>query len=438
MTIRTLIFKYALDPSPIQAEMLSSHVGASRFAYNWALATVFKNWETVKQDNSIPYLNVSAYGLRKQLNAVKNEVAPWWKENSKEAFASGTANASKALQNWFKGRNGKRNHKAGFPRFKSRHHDTKTGVTFTTSLRRLELDNYHFMLPVIGKVKLHEKANTLRWLLTEGGTIGNVTAKKEGLRWFVAINVRIEEELALRYFNTRKKVKPKKSSVGVDVGLKVFLTTSDGITIENPAFLKKSLIKLRKANKRLTRRQRLNKRTGEAASNRWDKAHVQVMKAHTRITNQRKDFLHKNSKTLIDTYELIGVEDLNVKGMVKNRHLSRSISDAGWGEFKRQLAYKSQWYGSKLVIIDRFYPSSKTCSDCGAAKTKLLLSERTYKCDECGLIMDRDLNAALNIKAVAQSCGETLNERGEGSSGSVVILNETTLNETLRDVSLKP
>lgn len=434
---QTLVFKYALAPNKVQEQALASHVGASRYAYNWALNQVLENWEAVKQDPTVPYLNVSAYGLRKQLNAVKNEVAPWWAQNSKEAFASGTANASKALTNWFKGRNGSRKVKAGFPRYKRREHDTQTGVTFTTGVRRLEPDNKHFTLPTIGTVKLHERAKPLRWLLTHGGTIANVTIRKEGARWFMAVNVRAEDALALTYFSGRKKTKPKKPSVGIDVGLKVFLTTSDGIVVENPRFLAKRLVQLRKANKRLSRRQGLNKKTGEAASNRWHKAHAQVTKTHTHIANLRKDFLHKTSTDLVKSYALIGVEDLNIKGMVKNRHLSRSISDAGWGEFKRQLTYKSERYDSQVILMGKFYPSSKTCSECGTVKTTLPLAQRVFGCENCGLCLDRDLNAALNINAVAQSYGETLNERGGVSSGLVNMTSETNPNETLSRIILQ-
>lgn len=426
---QTLVFKYALKPTLLQEQILASHIGAVRFSYNWALANILKNWDEVKQNPTLPYKSFSAYSLRKELNFVKNNVAPWWEQNSKEAFATGTANASTALKNWFRGRK----IGVGFPRFKTRNHDTKTGIVFTTGTRRLEKSNRHFTLPRIGQVRLHETAKTLRWLLAENGKISNVTVRKENIHWFIAINIQVTDALALQYFNGRKKHKRRKSAIGIDVGLKVFLTTSEGTTIENPAFLRKSLTKLRKANKRLARRKKLNKKTGEIASNRWDKAHNTLTKTHNKIVNQRKNFLHTISKELVSSYDLISIENLNVKGMVKNRHLSLSISDVGWGEFRRQLDYKSSWYDSKLFIVDRFYPSSKTCSGCGVVKIKLSLNERTFECLNCGLVVNRDLNAALNIKAVAQSCGETLNERGEGSSGLANTVNETTLNETLRE-----
>jgi len=437
--VQTIALKYALSPTISQMDSLSSHIGAARYAYNWSVATVAANWEAVQQEPTIPYMNLSAYGLRKELNRVKDEIAPWWRENSKEAFATGTANAAMAFKNWFKNRNGTRSGKTGFPKFKTRNHDTQTGIVFTTGTRRLESDNCHFTLPTIGSVRLHEKAKTLRWFLHQGSTIANVTVRKDGTRWIASINVKVEDTLALQYFAGKQGRKTRKSAVGVDVGLKVFLATSDGAFIENPAFQRKALAKIRKANKRLARRRKLDKRTGETASVRWDKAHQQLVRTHEKIRNQRTDFLHKVSKQLVDDYQLIGIEDLHIAGMVQNRHLSRSIADAGWGEFRRQLTYKSAWYGNELQVIPRFYPSSKMCSACETVKATLSLSERTFSCATCGLVMDRDVNAAVNIrnKAVAQSCGETLNERGEESTGLVKLTSETILGETLRDNSLK-
>jgi len=437
--MQTIVLKYALNPTTSQVDTLSSHIGAVRYAYNWSIATVAANWEAVRQDLAIPYMNISAYGLRKELNRVKDEVAPWWSENSKEAFATGTANAAIAFKNWFKSRKGSRSGKSGFPKFKSRNHDTQTGIMFTTGTRRLEPDNRHFTLPTIGAVQLHEKAKTLRWLLQQGGVIANVTVRKDGTRWFLIVNIKTEDSLVLQYFAGKQGKKARKSSVGIDVGLKVFLATSDGAFIENPVFQRKALAKIRKANKRLARRRKLNNRTGETASARWDKAHQQLVRTHEKIRNQRTDFLHKISKQLVDDYQLIGVEDLHVAGMVKNKHLSRSIADASWGEFRRQLTYKSVWYGNELQVIPRFYPSSKMCSTCETVKATLSLSERIFSCDTCGLTIDRDVNAAMNIrkKAVAQSCGETLNERGEESSGLVSTTGETILSETFRDNRLK-
>lgn len=326
----------------------------------------------------------------------------------------------------------------GFPRYKSRNHDSQTGIVFTTSGLRLEADARHFTLPRIGTVRLAERLTIVRSLLKRGGTLGNVTVSNSQGRWWISINVRVSDALALQYFNQKHKRRANKQ-VGLDVGLKVFLADSEGNVVENPQYLRKSLAKLRKANKRLSRRRALNRRTGEVASKRWERVREQVVKAHAKIADQRSDFLHKLSTKLVLENKLIGVEDLNVKGMVRNRHLSLSISDASWGELKRQLKYKAAWYDSEIVEVDRFFPSTKKCSKCGSVKAKLTLSERTYKCEQCNLVMDRDENAARTIKQeavrihkqqkVAQSCGETQNGRGDGSSGLVLAPSETTVEE---------
>ena len=435
------MFKTALAPTSDQVDKLSSHVGAVRFSYNWAVNYVQSNWEAVKKDPTVPYVNISAYSLRKELNGRKGVIAPWWEQNSKEAFSTGTANANKALQNWFRGR--KTGKKVGFPRYKTRHDDIQTGINFTTGTIRLEPTNRHFTIPRIGKVRLHESLKTLRWLLSTGASISQVTISKSQNKWFIAINVRVSDALALQYYNSRHKKKKKQPSVGLDVGLKVFLTDSNGGVVDNPAFLKKSLTKIRKANKRLSRRKKLNKKTGEIASKRWEKAHTQLVKAHAQVVNQRTDFLHKITKGLVENNKLIAVENLKISNMVKNRHLSRAILDASWGEFNRQLEYKAKRYNSIIVKVGAFYPSSKTCSGCKSVKTKLALNERSYHCSNCNLTLDRDLNAAINIKVeairltVAQSCGETLNGRGGGSTG-LTKLSETTPNETPSDIKSQP
>lgn len=438
---QTLAFQIILNPTADQIQQFKSHVGATRFAYNWAISEIKNNWHAVSLDSTVPYINSSAYALRKLLNEQKSVIAPWWAENSKEAFATGTATASIALQNWFRGR--KTGKKVGFPKYKSRYTST-SGVLFTTGVIRLEEDNTHFTLPRIGKIQLQEKAKALRWLILQGGTVTSATLSYKHTKWVISINIKVEDALALQYFNGLHTKKQKTSSVGLDVGLKVFLTSSNGQIIENPKHYRKLLTKLRKANKRLSRRKGLNKKTGEIPSERYEKAKLIIQKTHAKIYNNRNDFLHKTSKTLIENNTLIGLEDLNVKGMIKNKHLSLSISDASWGEFNRQLTYKAKRYNSLIIKVDRFYPSSKKCSNCGLVKAKLNLSKRIFNCSSCGLIIDRDLNAAININneairlhvlTVTQSCGETLNDRGEKSSGSEFIQNETILYETISEPS---
>ena len=204
--------------------------------------------------------------------------------------------------------------------------------------------------------------------------------------------------------DTPAKRPTKGGAVGVDLGVKTLATLSDGAVIENPRYLKKSERKLKRAQKSLSRKVQ--------GSNRRAKARMKVARLHAHVANQRLDAMHKLTTRLAETFSDISIEDLHVAGMVKNHHLAKSIMDAAFGEFRRQLEYKTTRTGARLHVVDRWYRSSKTCSGCGSVKAKLSLSERTYKCDSCGLTMDRDLNAAINIK-VAGSAPETLNAHGE-------------------------
>lgn len=424
---QTLNFRYDLAPTSLQDSALSSHAGAVRYAYNWAVGHVSENWAAVKTGTETEYVGTSAYSLRKALNEAKEEVAPWWSENSKEAFATGTANAAKAFDNWRKSRNGTRAGKAaGFPRFKKKSLTNDTAIRFTTGSLRVEADGRFITVPRIGSIRLLERPKALLWLLHKGARITQISIKRNGTRWAASVSLKMDDYLAHQYFAGRTR-KAQKKAVGVDVGIKDAYITSDGLVVENPRHYVKLQQKLRKQQKRLSRRQKPDYKNGAAPSHRWEKARDDVRKTHARIVNTRKDFIHKSTRSLVDTYETIVIEDLNVAGMVRNKHLSKHILDASFGEFARQLKYKSEWYGRELIMAGRYYPSSKTCSGCGEVKAKLSLSERTYDCGACGLVIDRDLNAARNL--VALSYRETLNGRGGGSSGPVLVPSETTANE---------
>ena len=182
-------------------------------------------------------------------------------------------------------------------------------------------------------------------------------------------------------------------TVGVDLGLKSFLVTSDNQTIENPRYFRKSQAQLKTAQRRLSKKKK--------GSNRYKKQKTKIAKIHQKTVNQRDYFLHQITNQLVKKNDVIVIEDLHVKAMVKNRKLAKAISDASFSTFRQQLAYKCDWYDKELVIVDRFYPSSKTCSCCGEVKKILTLSQRTYACESCGLVIDRDYNAALNLKNIA-------------------------------------
>ena len=220
-----------------------------------------------------------------------------------------------------------------------------------------------------------------------------MTISQRAGRWFASLTVEREDNPITRA--------SKGSSVGVDLGVKSLATLSDGTVMENPRHLKKSEQKLKRAQNALSRKM--------SGSNRRAKAKTKVARIYAHVANQRNDTLHKLTTYLASKYSEISIEDLSVVGMVKNHHLAKSVIDASFGEFRRQLKYKTAKTGAKLHVIDRWYPSSKTCSRCGSVKAKLSLSERTYRCESCGLTIDRDLNAAININ-VAGSAPETLNE----------------------------
>ena len=222
-----------------------------------------------------------------------------------------------------------------------------------------------------------------------------MTVSQRAGRWFAALTVERDD-------NPMTKP-PKGGAIGIDLGVKTLATLSDGTVIENPRCLASSERRLKRAQKALSRK--------TVGSNRRAKARVKVARLHAHVANQRIDAMHKATTWLAETYSDISIEDLNVAGMVKNHRLAKAVSDAAFGEFRRQLEYKTARTGATLHVINRWYPSSKTCSACGTVKAKLSLSERVYRCDACGLSMDRDLNAAVNI-LVAGSAPETLNARG--------------------------
>lgn len=417
-------YRFALDPTPSQEEALTSHCGAARFAFNWGLARVKAalDQRAAEQSYGIPgelltEVPWNLYALRKIWNAVKAEVAPWWASNSKEAYNTGLDGLARALKNWSASRRSKRAGKpAGFPRFKSKHRAVLS-CRFTTGAIRLEADRRHVTLPRLGTIRTAESTRALARHVERGtGRILSATVRLEGGRWFESFTCRID----------RAEQVPARpcAVVGVDLGVKHLAVLSTGEVIPNPRHHQTALRKLRKLGRQLARRQGPHAPSGggREASARWRTTKAALRKAHARVAGQRRDGLHKLTSRLAGRYGTIVVEDLNVAGMLANRSLARSVADAGMAEVRRQLTYKTIWNGGRLVVADRWYPSSRTCSACGVVKAKLALVERTFTCAECGLVLDRDANAARNLAAlaanVAQSCGETVNApRGTGRDG---------------------
>jgi IS605 OrfB family transposase len=298
----------------------------------------------------------------------------------------------------------------GFPRFKSRREHAPS-VRFTTGVIRLEDDRRHVTLPRLGTIKTHESTRKLHRRIADGrARILSATVRAEAGRWFVSFTVEVQRA-------GQTPARPD-AVVGVDLGVKTLAVISDGRpAIANPKHYDAAQRKLARLSRAVSRKQGPDRRTGRQASNRWRKANAARNRLHHRTANLRKDAIHKLTTALAREYGTVVVEDLNVAGMVKNRRLARIVSDAGFGEIRRQLTYKTGWNGGTLIVADRWYPSSKTCSGCGVVKAKLRLSERTYTCTTCSLALDRDINAARNLASlvkyvVAGSGPETQNGRG--------------------------
>jgi IS605 OrfB family transposase len=219
----------------------------------------------------------------------------------------------------------------------------------------------------------------------------SVTVRYERGRWFASFSV--ETQIS------RPAPRHPEAVAGVDLGIKTLAVLSTGEQVPNPRYLSGALRKLRRLSRTASRRQGPDRRTGQQPSNRWQRANAARAKAHGRVADQRKDSLHKLTTRLAAEFGTIVLEDLHVAGMLRSRRLARHLADASFGEFRRQLGYKSAWHGGRVITADRWFPSSKTCSGCGAVKAKLLLSERAYQCDGCGLVLDRDVNAARNLAA---------------------------------------
>ena len=384
--------KVALDPSPVQERLLLSHAGAARFAFNAGLAHVKEALEAGEKPEWSYYSLVRWWNASKDTLAIGDDGVPWWRENSKEAANSGLRSLAAALSNWSKSRKGeRRGRKVGFPKFKAKSKAAPRFAYTTGAFGLIQGDPKALRLPKVGRVHCMEDVTER----VGGARVLRMTVSRRAGRWYASLTVEREEPAVRRA--------PKGGAVGMDLGIKTLATLSDGTVIENPRYLRKSERRLKMAQKALSRKVKGSKRRA--------KARAKVARINARVANCRSDAMHKATTWLASTYSDISIEDLNTAGMVRNHRLAKAVSDAAFGEFRRQLEYKTARTGARLHVVDRWYPSSKTCSGCGRVKAKLSLNKRVYTCDGCGLVMDRDLNAAVNI-LVAGSAPETVNARG--------------------------
>lgn len=358
-----LTHKIALDLTCKQRRYFARAAGTHRFTYNWGLSEWNRQYEAGAKPNGNK--------LKLQFNALYPEQFPWVGDVHRDCHSQPFADLQNAWSNFFKGL-------ADKPSFKKKNQNRPS---FYCANDKLRLDGMRVRLPVLGWVRMRE---ALRF----SGKVMSARVVQECEQWFVCIAVDVNEAVKLR---------TEDGVVGVDLGITTLATLSTGERIENPKPLRKAQERLRRANRKLHRRIK--------GSNNRNKQRRVVAKIHRRVRNIRHDTLHKLTTQLCRKNQTVVIEDLNVKGMVKNHRLAQSISDASFGLFRTLLTYKSKLYGNRIVVADRFYPSSKTCSLCGQVKAKLSLAERMYQC-ECGLNLDRDLNAAINLEQLAEAFGK--------------------------------
>lgn len=367
-----------LKPHAIQESRFRPCVGAARFAYNWALA----EWQRQFEAGEKPHEAV----LRRQFNAIKPVDFPWILDLPKSVPQQAIKNVGHAYRRFFQ-------KKSKRPRFK------KLGVHDSARLDNgpgtFQCEGLRIRLPKIGGVRMRE---ALRF----DGKPLSATLSREADRWFISIPVEIDRP---------EPVRESQASVGIDLGGSTAVTLSTGEKIDSPKPLKKDL-------QRLRRRSRQHSRKQQGSANRRTSAR-KLAKLHARIAHIRPDWTHQTTTDLTRRFAVIAIEDLNVRGMVANEKLARSINDIGFYEFRRQLEYKAALSGSTVVVVDRWFPSSKTCSICGVKAEKMPLSVRQWTCAHCGAEHDRDINAARNIEreSLATASGAGSHACGEEGAG---------------------
>jgi putative transposase len=366
-------YKYRLSPNKKQEELINRHIGSCRFVYNLALETKQTAYAGLR-------INLSCFDLVKQIPELKKE-CEWLKEINSQSLQQSVINLDSAFTKFFKGQN-------DFPKFKK-----KTATQSFHIPQNVIIEDDKLIIPKFKegiKIVLHRELK---------GDIRQATISKTPTgKYFVSILTDNKKDTP-----AKKKI-VEKTSIGIDLGIKTFVVTSNGLEFDNPKYLRNSMSKLK-----FTQR-KYSKKKGK-------KTKHKLAVIHEKVANQRKDFLHKTSTELIKNHDSICIENLNVSGMIKNHKLAQAISDVGWSSFVTMLEYKAEWNGKNILKIGRFEPSSKCCSICGNINKELTLKDREWTCDSCDTLLDRDVNAAINIKNFALrnhlSVGRRLKNRKE-------------------------
>ena len=385
-----LSHKIRIYPNHEREQFLKKSCGVARFAYNWGLA----EWQNQYKNGGKP----NRFNLDKQFNSIKKQEFPFVCEVSKCCSQIAFANLGKAYKNFF-------DRRAKFPRFK------KKGIHDSFGLANdvFHVDGKRIKLAKMSPMRM---AEPLRF----DGKIMSGTISRVADKWYISIAVEVRRDLTL----------PKTGKcVGVDLGVKDIAITSDGYKFANPRWIHKSEKKLKRLQRELARRQRTSKRR--------ERTRLRLARQHDRVANQRKDWLHKITTYLVRKYDVIALENLNVRGMTKNHSLAKAITNVSFGEFNRQIEYKAQMYGKQIYRVDRFFPSSKTCSACGCVQEKMPLHVREWTCPDCGAHHDRDINAATNL--LRQAMSEVT--RGERSALVISEISDVTKLDSLNRESYK-
>ena len=383
-----LAHKIALDPNNVQETYFRKAAGTARFAYNWALDQWNLQYAAWQADPTV--LKPAQETLRKQLNVIKREQFPWMLEVTKNAPQMAIIHLGQAFKNFFAGI-------AEYPTFKKKgRHDS-----FTLTNDQFAIKGSRVHIPKLGWVRMHEP---LRFI----GKVVEGTVSRTADRWFLSVTVELADPPSVR--------RESQAVGGVDVGVSALATLSTGEKIVGPKAYAAALTQLRRLSKQFSRQMEAAKvraglKPGQPIpkglripwSTNMRKTQRRMARLHARIANIRADALHQLTTDLVQRFDVIAIEDLNVAGMLKNHPLARAMADMGFGEFRRQLAYKAAQRGKTVVIVSRWYPSSKICSRCGYTVPKMLLSVREWTCPVCHTHHDRDVNAAINLRTVAES-----------------------------------